>query len=165
MPQRRGELVLPAGDGLAGAVAAARVMMDVPASWRAFGVRARVRGGIDREPQPPPPRARLPHGGRLALGQPRQRLVQQPVVDLVVSRDPGAGMVVIDELRQRVREQLGEGLLIDLPGGQRVIQRAVAAAEFGDQRQLHQRGHRVIGAQDRVAQLEQRISAGGQAPV
>ena len=38
-------------------------------------------------------------------------------------------MVVIDELRQRVREQLGEGLLVDLPGSQRVIQRAVPAAE------------------------------------
>ena len=32
VPERRDELVLPAGDGLAGAVAAAGVMMDVPAT-------------------------------------------------------------------------------------------------------------------------------------
>ena len=33
VPERGGELVFPAGDGLAGAVAAAGVMMDVAASW------------------------------------------------------------------------------------------------------------------------------------
>ena len=60
VPERGGELVLPAGDGLAGAVAAAGVMMDVAASGGAFGVRAGIGGGVDREPQPPPPRARLP---------------------------------------------------------------------------------------------------------
>jgi hypothetical protein len=32
VPERRDELVFPAGDGLAGAVAAAGVMMDVPAT-------------------------------------------------------------------------------------------------------------------------------------
>ena len=165
VPERRDELVLPAGDGLAGAVAAAGVMMNVPAFWRALGVRARIRRGIDREPQPPPPRARLPHGGRLPGGQPRQRLVQQPAVDLVVPAHPGMAFLAVDELRQRAGQQPGERLLIDLACGQRVIQRAVPAAEGRYQRQLHQRGHRVIGAQDRVAQLEQRISAGGQAPV
>ena len=66
---------------------------------------------------------------------------------------------------ERPGQQRGEGLLVDLPGGQGVIQRAVAAAELRYQRQLDQRGHRVIGAQDRVAQLEARIRPGGQAPV
>jgi hypothetical protein len=37
------------------------------------------------------------------------------------------------------------------------------ATVFGHQRQLDQRGHRPIGAQDGVGQLEQRIRAGGQA--
>jgi hypothetical protein len=66
--ERRGELVLPARDGLAGAVAAAGVMMDMTAARGAFGVRAGIGGGVDREPQPPPPRARVPDlrgaGGR-----------------------------------------------------------------------------------------------------
>jgi hypothetical protein len=82
-----------------------------------------------------------------------------------VSFDPGHGLLPVDELRQRAGQQRGEGLLIDLPGGQRVIQRAVTAAERRHQRQLRQRGHRVISAQDRVAQLEQRISPRGQAAV
>ena len=37
--------------------------------------------------------------------------------------------LAVDELRQRSGQQPGEGLFIDLPGGQRVIQRAVPAAE------------------------------------
>jgi hypothetical protein len=36
--------------------------------------------------------------------------------------------------------------VIDPPGGQRVIQRAVAAGELRLQAQLHQRRHRVIRA-------------------
>ena len=121
VPQGGGELVLPAGDGLAGAVAAARVVVDVAASGGAFGVRAGIRGGIDREPLPPPPRARLPRLGGLGGRDASKGLLQQAVVDPVVSRDPGTALFPVHELRQRPCEQPGEGLLIDLPGGQRVI--------------------------------------------
>ena len=79
--------------------------------------------------------------------------------------DPGAGRAVLDRLRRRPGQQRGERFLIDLARGQRVIQRAVPAAKGRHQRQLDQRRHRVIGAQDRIGQLEQRIRAGGQAPV
>ena len=165
VPERRGELVLPARDGLAGAVAAAGVMMDMTAARGAFGVRAGVGGGVDREPQPPPPCARLPDL-RGAVGRDRgEGLFHQAVVDRVVLADPGQGLRAVDQLRQRAGQQRGEGLLIDLPGGQRVIQRAVTAAEGRHQRQLRQRGHRVVSAQDRVAQLETRIGPGGQAAV
>jgi len=71
-----------------------------------------------------------------------------------VPAHPGAAFAAVDELRQRAREQRGKGLLIDVPRGQRVIQRAVPAAELRHQRQLDQRGHRVISAQDRIGQLE-----------
>ena len=140
-------------------------MMGVPAFWRAFGVRAGIRGGVDGEPQPGPPRARLPRLRRLLCGYLGQGLVRQPVVDLVVLRDPGAGRAIIDELRQRASEQLGGGLLVDLPGSERVIQRPVATAELRDQRQLHQRGHRVISSQDRIGQLELRVRPRGQAGI
>jgi hypothetical protein len=163
VPDRGRELVLPAGDGLAGAVAAARVMVDVLPAGRAPGVRPGVGGGIDREPQPPPPRARLPHLGGLDCGHAGQRLLQQAVVDHIVLADPLAPLRPVDQLRQRPGQQRRELLLLDPPGGQRVIQRAVPAGELRLQRQLHQRRHRVIGAQDRVAQLEQRIRPRGQA--
>jgi hypothetical protein len=116
VPGRRGELVLPARDGLAGAVAAAGVVMDVPAFWRALGVRAGIRGGIDGEPQPRPPRARVPDGGGLPGRQPGQGTVEQPVVDIVVLSDPGAAFVSVDELRQRAGQQRGQLLLADRPG-------------------------------------------------
>src|SRR5258707_9967905 len=38
--------------GLAGAVAAAGVVMDVPAARRAFGIRPGISRRVDREPQP-----------------------------------------------------------------------------------------------------------------
>jgi hypothetical protein len=82
-----------------------------------------------------------------------------------VLSDPGAAFLPVGQPRQRAGQQDGELLLIDPPGGQRVVQRAVAAAELRHQRQLNQRGHRVIGAQDRLAQLEGRVRPGGQAPV
>ena len=94
VPERGGELVLPAGDGLAGAVAAAGVMMNVAAFRGAFGVRAGIGGGVDREPQPPPPRARLPDLRGVRGRQAGQGLLQQPVVDPVVSFDPGHGVCV-----------------------------------------------------------------------
>jgi hypothetical protein len=165
VPQRRDELVLPARDGLAGAVTAAGIVMDMTAARRALGIGAGIRGGVDREPQPRPPRARLPDLRGLRGRYRREGLFQQAVVDRVVLADPGQGLGAVDELRQRSGQQRGEGLVIGLPGGQRVIQRAVTAAELRHQRQLDQRGHRVIGTQDRVAQLEQRISPRGQAPV
>ena len=92
-------------------------------------------------------------------------MFHQAVVDRVVLADPGQRLGAVNQRRQRPGQQRGEGLLVDLPGGQGVIQRAVAAAELRYQRQLDQQGHRVIGAQDRVAQLEARIRPGGQAPV
>ena len=165
VPERGGELVFPAGDGLTGAVAAAGVMVDVAAFWGAFGVRAGVGGGVDREPQPPPPRARLPDLRGVCGRHAGQGLFQQAVVDPVVLSDPGAAFVPVGQRRQRLRQQRGERLLIDPACGQRVIQRAVTAAELRHQRQPGQRGHRVIGAQDRVAQLEQRICPRGQASV
>ena len=165
VPERGGELVFPAGDGLAGAVAAAGVVVDVAAFRGAFGVRAGIGGGVDREPQPAPPRARLPDLRGVRGRHAGQGVFQQAVVDRVVLAGPGAAFVPVDELRQRAGQQRGERLLIDPAGGQRVVQRAVAAAELRHQRQLRQRGHRVIGAQDRVAQLEQRVSPRGQAPV
>ena len=76
-----------------------------------------------------------------------------------------AGQVREVVTRQRPGQQRGEGLLIDPACGQRVIQRAVTAAELRHQRQLDQRGYRVIGAQDRIAQIGQRICPRGQAPV
>ena len=165
VPERGGELVFPAGDGLASAVAAAGVMVDVAAFRGAFGVRSGVGGGVDREPQPPPPGARLPDLRGVRGRHAGQGGFQQAVVDPVVLSDPGAAFVPVDERRQRLRQQRAERLLIAPACGQRVIQRAVAAAELRHQRQPGQRGHRVIGAQDRVAQLEQRICPRGQAPV
>ncbi len=163
LPECRGELVLPAGDGLAGAVAPAGVMMDMAAPGRALGVRPGVRRGVDREPQPPPPRARVPDLPGCLRGNPGQRVFQQPVVDPVMLADPGAAFLPVHEPRQCLRQQGGELLLIDLTVCQRGVQRAVAAAELRHQRQLHQRRHRMISAQDRVAQLEARVRPGSQA--
>ncbi len=72
-------------------------------------------------------------------------------------RDPRAGLRPVDGLRQFRCQQGEEPLVVDPPGGQRVVQRAVAAGELRLQAQLHQRRHRVIGAQHRVGQLEQGI--------
>jgi len=79
------------------------------------------------------------------------------VVDHVVLRDPRAGLRPVDGLRQFRCQQGEEPLVVDSPGGQRVVQRAVAAGELRLQAQLHQRRHGVIGAQDRVGQLEQGV--------
>jgi hypothetical protein len=54
VPEGGQELVFPARDGLAGAVAAAGVMVDMPAARGALGVRAGVGGGVDGELQPLP---------------------------------------------------------------------------------------------------------------
>jgi hypothetical protein len=165
VPDRGGELVLPAGRGLAGALAVASAVVDVLPARGAHGVRPGAGGRVDGEPQSRPPGARIPDLTRLARGNAGQRLVHQPVVDHVVLRDPRAGLRAVGERRQRRRQQGEEPLVVDLPGGQRVIQRAVAAGELRLQAQLHQRRHRVIRAQDRVDQLKLGIRAGGQAPV
>ena len=96
-------------------------MVDVAAFWGAPGVRARIGGGVDREPQPAPPRARLPDLAGVRGRDAGQGLLKQAVVDRVMRRDPVAGLLVVNELRQRLRQQRGEGLLIDPAGGQRVI--------------------------------------------
>jgi hypothetical protein len=74
-----------------------------------------------------------------------------------VLRDPRAGPRAVDGLRQFRCQQGEEVLAVDSPGGKRVIQRAVAAGELRLQAQLHQRRHRVIRAQDRAGELEQRV--------
>ncbi|HEX3309404.1 MAG TPA: hypothetical protein VHS32_24400 [Streptosporangiaceae bacterium] len=76
-------------------------------------------------------------------------------------RDPREGLRAIHERRQHLREQGEQPLVIDPPGGQAIVERAVAATELRLQAQLDQRGHRVIGAQDRIDQLEGGIRAGG----
>jgi hypothetical protein len=97
--------------------------------------------------------------------QPGQRLLQQAPVDHVVLRDPPAGLGAVHGLRQLRRQQGEQLLLADPPGGQRVVQGAVAPGELRLQAQLHQRRHRMIGAQHRVGQLEQRVRPGVQAPI
>jgi hypothetical protein len=87
------------------------------------------------------------------------------VVDDVVLRDPGAGLVPVHQWRQHRGEQGEQPLVIDPPGRQGIVERAVAAAELRLQAQLHQRPHRVIRAQDGVRQVEQRVRPRRQAPV
>jgi hypothetical protein len=139
--------------------------MDVLPARGAFGVRPRVGGGVDREPQPAPPGTRLPHRRGILARQPGQRGLQQPVIDHVVPADPGTFLLAVGQQRQRPGQQRGERFLIDPAAGQRVVQGAVPAGELRLQRQLHQRGHGVIGAQDRVNQLELRVRSRGQAGI
>jgi hypothetical protein len=47
-----------------------------------------------------------------------------------VLRDPGPGLRAVHERRQRLREQGEQLLVIDPPGGQGVVERAVPAAEL-----------------------------------
>ena len=117
VPDRRSELVLPAGNGLAGAVAAAGVMMDVAAARRAFGVRPGIGRRVDREPQPPPPCGCLPDCGARLGGHAGQGLLQQAVVDPVMLSHPGLALVPVDQPGKRAGQQGGELLLIDPPGG------------------------------------------------
>ena len=165
VPDRRGELVLPAGRGLAGAPAVAGAVVHMLPARRAPRVRPRVSGRIDGEPQPAPPGARVPHLPGIVRGQPGQRFVQQPVIDHVVLRDPRECLRPVHGLRQLRRQQREQPLVIDPPGGQRVIQRAVAPGELRLQAQLHQRRHRVIRAQHGVGELEQGIGPPRQAVI
>jgi hypothetical protein len=157
MADGRGELVLPAGRGLAGPLAAAGAVVDVLPARGAPRVRPGIGGRVDGKPQPGPPGARIPHLRGIAGSQPGQRFVQQAVVDHVVLRDPRAGLRPVDGARQLRCQQAEEPLVVDSPGGQSVVQRAVAAGELRLQAQLHQRRHGVISAQDRVGQLEQGV--------
>jgi len=131
--------------------------VDVLPARGAPRVRPGIGGRVDREPEPGPPGARVPHLRGVVRRQPGQRLLQQAVVDHVVLRDPRAGPGPADGLRQFRCQQGEEPLVVDSPGGQRVVQCAVAAGELRLQAQLHQRRHGVIGAQDRVGQLEQGV--------
>jgi hypothetical protein len=135
----------------------AGAVVHVLAARRAPRVRPGVGGRVDGEPQPAPPGARVPDLPGIARRQPGQRLLQQPVIDHVVLRDPRERLRPVHGLRQFRRQQGKQALVIDPPGGQRVIQGAVTAGELRLQAQLHQRGHRVIRAQDRVHKLEQRV--------
>ena len=145
------------GRGLAGAPAVAGAVVHVLPARRAPRVRPGVSGRVDGEPQPAPPGARVPHLRGVVRGQAGQCLLQQPVIDHVALRDPGARLRPVHGLRQFRRQQGKELLVIDPPGGQRVIQGAVAAGELRLQAQLHQRRHRVIRAQDGVGKLEQSV--------
>ena len=138
VPGDGGELVLPAGRGLAGPLAVTGPVVDVLAARRA-------PGGVRRR-------------------HPGQRPVQHPVVDGIVLRDPGPGFRAVHQRRQHRREQGEQPLVIDAPGGQGIVERAVAAAELRLQGQLHQRPHRAVRAQDGVRQLEQRVASRRQAP-
>jgi hypothetical protein len=46
---------------------------------------------------------------------------------------------------------------------ERVVHRAVPASVLGRQGEVHRRGHRPVGAQQGVSQIEQRVPARGQA--
>ena len=145
------------GVGLGRALAVAAAVVHVLAARGAPGVRAGVGGRVDGEPQPGPAGARVADLRRLACGDSGQHGVQQAVVDHVVLRDPRDCLRPVDE-RGQFRRQQGEQLLVvDAPFGEGVVQGAVAAGELRLRAQLHQRGHRVVGAQDRVGQLEQGV--------
>jgi hypothetical protein len=154
---RGGELVLPAGRGLAGPFAVAGAVVHVLPARRAPRVRPRVGGRVDREPQAAPPGARVPDLPGILRRQPGQRRLQQPAVDDVMPRDPRPRLRAVHGLRQLRRQQGEQPLVVGPPGGKRVVQRAVAAGKLRLQAQLHQRRHRVIRAQHRVGQLEQRV--------
>ena len=165
VPDRCGELVLPAGRGLAGPLAVAGAVVHVLPARGAPRVRPRVGGRVDREPQAAPPGARVPDRGRAGRGQAGQRFLQQPAVDHVVLRDPRARRAVAGKRRQRARQQGEEPLVVDSPGGLRVVQGTVAAGELRLQAQLHQRRHRVVRAQHGVREFEQGIGAPRQAVI
>ena len=131
--------------------------MDVLPARGAPRVRPGIGGRVDREPEPGPPGARVPHLRGIVRRQPGQHFAQQAVVNHVVLRDPRAGLRPVDSLRQLRCQQGEEPLVVDSPGGQRVVQRAMAAGELRLLAQLHQRRHGVIGAQDCVGQLEQGV--------
>ena len=135
---------------------------------RAPGPGSITRPAGDRRSRRPrtgagPPGARVPHLRGNVRRQPGQHFAQQAVVDHVVRRDPRAGLRPADGLRQFRCQRGEEPLVVDSPGGQRVVQRAVAAGELRLLAQLHQRRHGVIGAQDRAGQLEQGVRARVQA--
>ncbi|AGJ52582.1 hypothetical protein F750_0071 [Streptomyces sp. PAMC 26508] len=54
---------------------------------------------------------------------------------------------------------------IDLARGQGIVERAVPATVFTDQRQFHQGPHRTIRAQHGVREFEQRVRTLGQTGV
>ena len=135
----------------------AGAVVDVLAARGAPGVRPGVGGRVDGEPQPAPAGARVADLRRLLRGQAGQRGVQHDVVDHVVPRDPRGGLRPVHGLRQFGGQQGEQPLVVNAPFGERVVQRAVTAGELRLQAQLHQRRHRVIGAQDRVGQLEQGV--------
>jgi hypothetical protein len=135
----------------------AGAVVHVLAARGAPRVRPRVSSRVDGEPEPAPPGARVPHLRGIVRGQPGQRFAQQPVIDHVVFCDPRECPGPVHGLRQFRHQQGEEPLVVDPPGGQRVIQGAVTPAELRLQAQLHQRRHRVIRAQDSVGELEQGI--------
>jgi hypothetical protein len=64
---------------------------------------------------------------------------------------------------------MGQRLLqpvhVDTAAVQRVVQRAVPTPVFSQQRQINRRGHRTVLAEHRVRELEQGVTAPGQARV
>jgi hypothetical protein len=159
-----GELVLPPGRGLAGALAVAGPVVDVLPARGAPRVRPGIGRRVHRDPHPPPAGARVPDPGGVRRWHPGQGPVQQPAVGDVMLRDPGTALRPVHQRRQYLREQGEQPLVIDPPGRQRIVERAVPATELRFQGQLHQGPHRAIGAQDGVRQLEQRVRPRRQAP-
>jgi hypothetical protein len=130
VPDRRDELVLPAGRGLAGALAVAGAVGHVLPARGAHGIRPGIGGRVDREPQPAPAGARVPDPGRVLRGHACQGFLQQRVIDHVVICDPAAGLRAVGKRRQRGRQQGEKLLVVDPPSRNRVIQGAVAAGVF-----------------------------------
>jgi hypothetical protein len=119
------------GDGLADTVAAARVRVHVLAFRGASGVRPRVRASVNREPQPAPPRARLPHLRRLLVRQARERASRSPspmvscsaIQARTCSPSASGGSSRVSSARER--------LLIEPAGIQRIRPRGQARIQPG----------------------------------
>jgi len=124
------------------------VVLDEPLQWQApWWTCSRpgehqasapgIGGRVDCYPEPGPAGARVPDPGGVRSGDPGQRPVQQPAAGDVVLRDPGPGLRSVHQRRQHLREQGEQPLVIDPPGRQGIVERAVAPAELRLQRQLH----------------------------
>ena len=117
------------------------VVLLEPLQWQAPGGHAPALGRTtrpagDRTSRPPRPvpaasGRTCPGPGRRPPPAPRQGPVQQPAVDDVMPRDPGTALRPVHQRRQHLREQGEQPLVIDPPGRQRIVERAVPAPDSG----------------------------------
>jgi hypothetical protein len=131
----------------------------------AHGIGPGIGGRVDREPQPAPAGARVPDPGRVPRWHSCQGFLQQRVINHVMTGDPAPGLRAVGQRRKHGRQQGEKPLVVDPPGRKRVIQGAVAAGELRLQAHPYQRRHRMIGAQDSVRELEQRVRPQRQAVI